>query len=606
MSTNQPRWEQRIHRPQLIPFSLTAPAVSWAKQVSNRGVLLATCSGRAEVHTFDATTTPATLRQVTDRPQGTTAGGISSDGEHVLWFDDHDGDEVGRWQRLPFDSGGDAVTLLADLPPTFTAGVIATPTTTYLGRLTNDGLAVATADAAGNGGVIVAFPEMGELVDVSKDGSLALVSFAPDGDWLHQGIRVVRLADGVVTAELRDPGLALSAVGFSPTGSADEMTVLVTHERNNRDGILLWSPETGAEQQLELDRSGDLSASWFPDGQRLLITRADIGRHSLHAYNLASQEITDLATPTGTIFRSSARPDGTVHALVSDAATPPKLIRLDDGPIVDLGDPPPPSVPSQDVFADGPGGQVHALLLEPEGRQRPHPTVFVVHGGPTGQDFDAFHVSIAAIVDAGYAVVRVNYRGSTGYGATWRDALHTRLGFTELEDISAIRVALEERGIVDGNQVAMAGGSWGGYLTLFALGVEPDRWQCGAAAVPLADWFIAHEDQQDFMTKYDESLMGGSIKDMPEEYRVASPITYVDDVKAPLFITAGANDPRCPPRQIDGYVERLRGRGHDVTYERWDSGHALYDMTAKAREIRGILSFLEAKMPIASQDASNA
>ncbi|HVQ17820.1 MAG TPA: prolyl oligopeptidase family serine peptidase, partial [Actinomycetes bacterium] len=182
-----------------------------------------------------------------------------------------------------------------------------------------------------------------------------------------------------------------------------------------------------------------------------------------------------------------------------------------------------------------------------------------------------------------------------GYGAKWRDALHTRVGFTELEDIDAIRSVLEAAGTIAPDEVAIAGGSWGGFLTLFALGTQPDRWKCGAALVPLADWFVAHEDQPPFMTLYDNSLMGGTIQEIPEAYRVASPLTYVDAVTAPLFVTVGLNDPRCPPRQTDGYVDRLRARHHDVTYERWDTGHGLFDMDAKVRETKGIFDFLAAK-----------
>jgi dipeptidyl aminopeptidase/acylaminoacyl peptidase len=600
-----PRWEQRIHAPQLLPTSLIGPAVSWATDVSNRGVLLATPTGRAEVFTFDASSTPASLRQVSDRPQGTTGAAISADGQYVLWFDDSDGDEVGRWVRETFSpDGSDAVVLLRDLPATFNAGVVAKASTTYLGRLTDDGLEIGVANASGDGSIVARVDQPGALVDIDGDEALALIAFAPDGDSLHMGIRVIRLADGAVVAELVDSGKALTPIGFSPTDGTAEATtvpagtVLLTHERDDRQGILLWQPTTGQQDLLDLDLSGDLSAQWYPDGAQLLITRSDKARHFLHRYEFATEKLTDLPSPHGTIFAASARPDGAVHALGSSSATPPALIRLGDGPIVDLGEPkPPPSVKARDVFVDGPGGQVHSLVQEPEAGSAPYPTVFLVHGGPTWQDFDSFNLPAAAMLDAGYAVVRVNYRGSTGYGAAWRDALHTRLGFTELEDIAAIRGQLEAAGLVDEHRVAIAGGSWGGYVTLFAVGVEPDRWQCGAALVPLADWFVAHEDQPPFMTTYDNSLMGGTIAEIPDAYRAASPITYVDEVKAPLFVSAGANDPRCPPRQTDGYVERLRSRGHDVTYERWDVGHGLFDMTAKSRETRAILDFLTAKMP---------
>jgi dipeptidyl aminopeptidase/acylaminoacyl peptidase len=204
---------------------------------------------------------------------------------------------------------------------------------------------------------------------------------------------------------------------------------------------------------------------------------------------------------------------------------------------------------------------------------------------------------VAALVDAGYAVVRVNYRGSTGYGRRWRDALVARLGAIELEDIGAVRATLEADGVVDPNRVAVIGGSWGGYMTLFALGVEPGRWSAGVALVPLADFAISQEDQPAFMTAYDHVLFGGTLDELPEEYRAASPLTYVDAVEAPLLVTAGANDPRCPPRATDIYVERLRARGHDVVYVREETGHASYDNERLVEEIGLALEFLESRMP---------
>ena len=99
------------------------------------------------------------------------------------------------------------------------------------------------------------------------------------------------------------------------------------------------------------------------------------------------------------------------------------------------------------------------------------------------------------------------------------------------------------------------------------------------------------------MTAYDHVLFGGTLDEMPDEYRAASPLTYVDAVRAPVLITAGANDPRCPPRATDTYVDRLREREHDVVYVRKDTGHATYDNARRIEEIGLTLEFLESRMP---------
>ena len=204
----------------------------------------------------------------------------------------------------------------------------------------------------------------------------------------------------------------------------------------------------------------------------------------------------------------------------------------------------------------------------------------------------------AAFLDAGYAVVKVNYRGSLGYGAAWRDALHIRLGFIELEDIGAVRDHLEATGVVDPEQVSMLGGSWGGFLTLMAVGTNRTggapvrRWSRSRTSSP------PRRTHPSFMRAYDAALMGGTVEEIPDVYRAASPITYVDQVTAPLFITSGENDPRCPVRQVDTYVQRLRDRGHDVQYERLTTGHALADVDMKVNEMRQLLDFLARTLPI--------
>ena len=121
----------------------------------------------------------------------------------------------------------------------------------------------------------------------------------------------------------------------------------------------------------------------------------------------------------------SVRPNGEIHALVSSANVAPMVYRLVDGdaqPLVKLPSPaPPPSVEVQDVFVDGPGGRIHALVRLPPGGKGPLPTVVNVHGGPNLPGLrPVAHDSLRRLVDLGYATVNVNYRGSTGYGAEWQ------------------------------------------------------------------------------------------------------------------------------------------------------------------------------------------
>ena len=155
------------------------------------------------------------------------------------------------------------------------------------------------------------------------------------------------------------------------------------------------------------------------------------------------------------------------------------------------------------------------------------PTVVNVHGGPTFQDYDMWHTTTASLVDLGYATVNVNYRGSTGYGADWRNALKGRLGFIELEDITAVLDHLVAEGTVDPQRVSIAGGSWGGFVTLMALGTQPGRWRSGVALVPVADQLKSAEVSPPFMQAYLDALIGGTLEEARDQYVASSPISYV-------------------------------------------------------------------------------
>jgi dipeptidyl aminopeptidase/acylaminoacyl peptidase len=266
----------------------------------------------------------------------------------------------------------------------------------------------------------------------------------------------------------------------------------------------------------------------------------------------------------------------------------------------------PGSVPIEDVWVDGPGGPVHALLRRPAGADGspftgPLPTIIDVHGGPTHHDADVFRAYPSAWVDHGYAVVEVNYRGSTGYGSAWRDALDARVGHIELQDVVAVRDRLVADGIADPDRTVLAGASWGGYLTLLGLGTYPDRWVVGLAGVPVADYLAAYEDEMEGLKAFDRALFGGSPEQVPDKYHDSSPLTYVDGVTAPVLILAGENDPRCPIRQIENYVAVLEQRGIPHEVYRYEAGHGSLVDDERVKQVRLELDFAARHLPPSPQ-----
>jgi uncharacterized protein (TIGR03086 family) len=379
------------------------------------------------------------------------------------------------------------------------------------------------------------------------------------------------------------PGRGLTPVAFAPVHG--DRRLLLLHERHGRAQPLIWDVASDTETEIGLDLPGEVTASWYPDGKALLIVHVHQGRRSLYRYQLSARGLSSLDTPAGWIGEARVRPDGSVEYSWSSAAKPMAIrAHAPDGTdevlLIPPGERAPESVPVTDAFVDGPGGRIHALVSRPSRPSQPSdlpdgplPTVFTLHGGPHYADEDRFSAYHAAWVDAGFAVVRVNYRGSTGYGSAWRDAIEGRPGLTELEDVAAVHDWSVRSGLADPARCVLAGPSWGGYLTLLALGTQPGRWAAAVASIPIADYVAEYEDEMEQLRSYDRALFGGSPDAVPEAYQRSSPITYVDAVRTPVLVLAGTNDPRCPIRQIENYLGRLAGRGIHYEVYRFDAGH---------------------------------
>ncbi|WP_221356747.1 S9 family peptidase [Streptomyces beigongshangae] len=603
-----PDWEKRFRAPRVsLP--------DWAEDAPHRSLFVSNATGTYELYAWDRETN--TQRQATDRPNGTTDGVLSPDGEWIWWFDDKDGDEFGIWRRQPFagtgdgtgagDGDGAAAGAVPDEPaapgldPSYPAGLALgrDGRTAVVGRSTDeDGSTIHVSRTGEDPVEIYRHRESAGVGDLSHDGSLIAVEHTEHGDAMHSALRVLRM-DGSTVADLDDTKggtaeLGLEVLGFAPV--AGDTRLLVGHQRRGRWEPMVWDVASGEETDLELAArlDGDLSAEWYPDGSALLVVNSFEARSELWRYDLESRRLERVRTPKGTVSGATARPDGSVEYLWSSSAEAP-VVRSTSGEVV--LDPPgmeaPRSVPVEDVWVTGPGGRIHALVQRPAGASGPLPTVFDIHGGPTWHDSDSFAAGPAAWVDHGYMVIRVNYRGSTGYGREWTDALKHRVGLIELEDIAAVREWAVSSGSADPDRLVLTGGSWGGYLTLLGLGTQPDAWALGIAAVPVADYVTAYHDEMEALKAMDRTLLGGTPEEVPERFEASSPLTYVDAVKAPVYISAGVNDPRCPIRQVENYVARLAARGAEHEVYRYDAGHGSLVVDERIKQVALELEFAE-------------
>jgi acetyl esterase/lipase len=587
-SGSMPEWEKRFRAPRVgLP--------EWAEDAPDRSLFVSNVTGTYELYAWDRAT--GGRRQATDRPNGTTEGALSRDGEWVWWFSDTDGDEFGIWMKQPF-GGGEDIPAAPGLAPSYPAGLaLGVGGVAVIGRSTDeDGTSVHVVRPDTAPYEIYRHPESGGVGDLSEDGTLVVIEHTEHGDAMHSALRVVRVADGSKVAELDDTAggtreLGLDCLGFAPVPG--DPRLLVGHQRADRWLPMIWDTATGEETALGIDLPGDVHAEWYPDGSALLVVHDFHARSEMFRYDLAGGAMTPLDTPPGSVSGASARPDGTVEYLWSSAELPPAVRSTAGVTVLEApGLRAPDSVPVEDVWVDGPGGRVHALVQRPAtGGPGPWPTVFEIHGGPTWHDSDAFAAGPAAWLDHGFAVVRVNYRGSTGYGREWTDALKHRVGLIELEDIGAVREWAVSSGLADPARLVLTGGSWGGYLTLLGLGTQPEAWSVGIAAVPVADYPTAYADEMEALKALDRTLFGGSPQEVPDRYEASSPLSYVGRVAAPVYISAGMNDPRCPIRQIDNYVEQLRALDKPHEVYRYDAGHGSLVVEERIKQVRLELAF---------------
>jgi dipeptidyl aminopeptidase/acylaminoacyl peptidase len=273
---------------------------------------------------------------------------------------------------------------------------------------------------------------------------------------------------------------------------------------------------------------------------------------------------------------------------------------LDQGGLVLIDVPGPADMPDNRPYSpfsfENPAGQRVDGFVATPGGEGPFPTVMSVHGGPEWEDADAFDARVQAFTDHGCAVGMVNYRGSTGQGADWREALRGDIGFPETEDVVVGLDALVDAGIADPERAFIEGASWGGYITLLAIGLHPERWRGAVASVPVGDLVACHEDCSPAQQAYDVAIMGGDPTDLPELYAERSPITYVGSVRCPVLVFAGEHDSACPIRQVRNYVRALEAHGGRVTLRTRSFGHHANTAGERIEEMRLALEFLQAQM----------
>ncbi len=594
-----PLWERRFRAP-----TRTLPV--WGPGASERFVLRSDEQGSFQAYAWELGA-GAPIRR-TDEPVGVLTATISADGSSVVWFSDPTGDESGRWLAVPFE-GGEPREVFPGAPTGWPEG-LALGRELAVGVIADrNGFAVHVSERGGaateilRDADVIGFSDSEfhlegfDHVGLSADETLVCVETAQDGDNIHRRLLVLDPRSGKEVEVLADgAGLGVSAFGWSPV--AGDQRLLFTHERDDLTRPAVWNPTTGERSDLEVDLPGEVvPVDWWPDARSVLLVHRFRGRDRLYRFDLDRGTLAELAHPAGEIHGARVRPGGRVWIRVSNGANASELLD-DDGEQVLV--PAPGGVregrPYREWLFRSPAGDVvQGWLATPPG-DGPFPLYLKVHGGPNWLYLDTWWADVQALIDEGFAVAMVNYRGSIGFGRRWRDHIVGNIGFPEVEDVVAGRDDLVARGIADPERVVIGGWSWGGYITLLALGLHPDLFAAGVAGVPVGDYLDSYDDSAPSLQAYDRTLVGGVVHDIPEFVAERSPITYVNDVRAPAFVLVGENDTRCVPSQVYRYVRALRKAGGDVELYSYAEGHSSYLVDEEVREWGAVLEFLRRRV----------
>lgn len=228
------------------------------------------------------------------------------------------------------------------------------------------------------------------------------------------------------------------------------------------------------------------------------------------------------------------------------------------------------SLPEPIEFPTAGGTTAHALYYAPKNSEfsgpsgeRP-PLLVKIHGGPTSAASPTLDLRTQFWTTRGFAVVDVNYRGSTGYGREYRNALRGQWGVADLDDCVHAALFLAERGDVDRDRMVIRGGSAGGYTTLCAL-VFRDVFAAGASYYGVADAEALAADTHKFESRYLDSLIG-PYPEARDVYRDRSPIHSADRLSCPLILFQGLEDRVVPPEQSEAMAEALRKKGIPFAY----------------------------------------
>ncbi|MBD3222227.1 prolyl oligopeptidase family serine peptidase [bacterium] len=352
--------------------------------------------------------------------------------------------------------------------------------------------------------------------------------------------------------------------------------------------LMLMDVETGVMQYVEADPEGEVDFGgpvFHPETDELMATSYLADRVRVYPKTDEAARLWEnlqKALPGGEIsITSMTRDMSRMLAAVTSDVDPGSVYLYD----VATGEATlqyrsRPDLPSEHLapmkpvrFTARDGLTIRGYLTLPRGKEpRNLPTVMYIHGGPWARDYWGYEPYCQFLANRGYAVMQVNYRGSTGFGQSYLNAGNREWGIGAMQhDITDAVNWLIDEGYADPEKVAIFGGSYGGYATLAGVTFTPDLYACGIPYVGPSNLLTLIESFPDYWKPFLEGswyrrVGNPEVESDRQDLIARSPLFHCDRITAPLLVVHGANDPRVKQHESDQIVTALRGKGKPVEY----------------------------------------
>ena len=378
---------------------------------------------------------------------------------------------------------------------------------------------------------------------------------------------------------------------FQPIFSRDGSQLAWLSNAGKLDQLKLLHLASGEVETLLQDRvmmppawvQGMHALAWSPDSKQIYFLENQLGQTNLRRFNLNTREISTIdTTPYTLVEQPCVSSKGDLALVAQSAAKPPRVLRISGGqteiiarsqsevlPVAFL------SQPEAIAWQSSDGVTVHGLYYPPanpdfEAEGAP-PVIVYIHGGPTSQVFDAFNLEADFFTSRGYGYFAVNYRGSTGYGRKYRDALRGEWGRVDLQDTIEGTQALIARGLADPARLIIKGGSAGGFTLLNALVHHPGFFKAGLCSYGVSNLFDL--DTHKFELHYNTSLVG-ELPAALKKYHAWSPVFHADKIRDAIAVFQGSDDKVVPPEHSESIVRVLKANHVPHEYKLYEGeGH---------------------------------